>query len=229
MAQKQSKTQSLKVPEDPPQNEDKSEKGVGESNKGQEKLSPFEIVKGSRISASSFKFQFKNVEYSSGRNKTLLCYTVERGEGQVYCGYVEDEHAFAHAEEAFFTTILPQFLTSGPVSIICYVSSSPCVGCAACIAQCLKKNKALNLCLAVARLFQWEEPEIRLALRGLQSAGCKLRMMGVDDFSHVWKNFVEPDTILDQEGIAEERSEQEAFIPWDDLEENSRVPKFKME
>lgn len=173
-------------------------------------------------------FQFKNVEYSSGRNKTLLCYTIERGEGQVFHGYLEDEHGSAHAEEAFFSNVLPQFLSSGAVSVTCYVSSSPCVNCAASIARCLRRFKTLKLRLVVARLFQWEESEIRGALRGISSAGCQLRMMKSADYLYVWKNFVEPDVVLNEEGESEQKSEQEAFIPWEDLEENSRYYEEKL-
>ncbi|CAI9572817.1 unnamed protein product, partial [Staurois parvus] len=171
----------------------------------------------SRIPASSFKFQFKNVEYSSGRNKTLLCYTVERGEGQIFRGYLEDEHVSAHAEDAFFTNVLPQYLSSNPVAVTCYVSSSPCVDCAACIARCLRRYKTVKLQLVVARLFQWEESEIRGALRGISSAGCKLRMMKSADYLQVWQNFVEPDI-----------SEQGDFIPWEDLEENAKYYEEKL-
>jgi len=61
-----------------------------------------------RIDPFAFKFQFKNVEYSSGRNKTLLCYLVDEGEAAegLLRGYLEDEHTGPHAEEAFFTQCL---------------------------------------------------------------------------------------------------------------------------
>lgn len=54
-----------------------------------------------------FKFQFRNVEYSSGRNKTLLCFRVDTpgGSTEPLKGYMEDEHATAHAEEAFFQQV----------------------------------------------------------------------------------------------------------------------------
>lgn len=54
-----------------------------------------------------FKFQFRNVEYSSGRNKTLLCFRVDTPGGgtEPLKGYMEDEHATAHAEEAFFQQV----------------------------------------------------------------------------------------------------------------------------
>ncbi|XP_063810917.1 C-_U-editing enzyme APOBEC-2 [Pseudophryne corroboree] len=227
MAQKQNKSQPTEVPQEPPQNSETPEEGNAKKEE-QEELPPFEIVEGSRIPASSFMFQFKNVEYSSGRNKTLLCYTVERGEGQVFRGYLEDEHVSAHAEEAFFTNVLPQFLTSGPVRVTCYVSSSPCVNCAAAIARCLKRNKTLKLYLVVARLFQWEESEIRGALRAIKSAGCQLQMMKGGDYAHVWQNFVEPDIVLNEEGEVEQKSEEGVFIPWEDLEENARYYEEKL-
>ncbi|XP_063309208.1 C-_U-editing enzyme APOBEC-2 [Pelobates fuscus] len=232
MANRQNKSKPTQVPEDVPENSEQAEKPEEEEGeekkKKQEDLPPFEIVEGSRIPASSFMFQFKNVEYSSGRNKTLLCYTIERGEGQAFSGYLEDEHASSHVEEAFFTTVLPQFLTAGPVIVTCYISSSPCVPCAACIAQTLRKNKTLQLRLVFARIFQWEESEIRGALKGLRSAGCAIKMMRGADYLHVWKLFVEPDINLDEEGKPEEKDEQGEFIPWEDLEENSRYYEEKL-
>lgn len=61
-----------------------------------------------RIDPFLYKFQFKNVEYSSGRNKTLLCYLVDRGGSEgLLRGYLEDEHCGLHAEEAFFVQCLP--------------------------------------------------------------------------------------------------------------------------
>lgn len=61
-----------------------------------------------RMSPFYFKFQFRNVEYSSGRNKTFLCYRVDTagGDTEPLKGYLEDEHAMAHAEEAFFQQVM---------------------------------------------------------------------------------------------------------------------------
>lgn len=60
-----------------------------------------------QMSPFYFKFQFRNVEYSSGRNKTLLCFRVDTPGGgtEPLKGYMEDEHATAHAEEAFFQQV----------------------------------------------------------------------------------------------------------------------------
>lgn len=60
-----------------------------------------------QMSPFYFKFQFRNVEYSSGRNKTLLCFRVDTpgGATEPLKGYMEDEHATAHAEEAFFQQV----------------------------------------------------------------------------------------------------------------------------
>uniref|UniRef100_A0A672ULQ0 Apolipoprotein B mRNA editing enzyme catalytic subunit 2 n=1 Tax=Strigops habroptila TaxID=2489341 RepID=A0A672ULQ0_STRHB len=133
-----------------------------------------------------FKFQFRNVEYSSGRNKTFLCYVVEtQGKESVTSrGYLEDEHAAAHAEMAFFNTILPKCDSSLRYNITWYVSSSPCVTCAERIIETLKKNKNLRLTIMVGRLFMWEEPEMQVALKNLKSAGCKLRIMKPQDFEY---------------------------------------------
>lgn len=64
-----------------------------------------------RMDPLVFQFQFKNVEYSSGRNKTFLCYLVDAGKADegLQRGYLEDEHSGSHAEEAFFTQCLPQY------------------------------------------------------------------------------------------------------------------------
>ncbi|XP_053562838.1 C-_U-editing enzyme APOBEC-2 [Bombina bombina] len=236
MSQKKNKSQPPQVALDPPEGAAPAPapaNGDGEGDaeakkKEMEELPPFEIVEGSRIPASSFKFQFKNVEYSSGRNKTLLCYTIDR-ENQIYRGYLEDEHVSAHAEEAFFTKVLPQFLASGKINVTCYVSSSPCVSCAAAIAQCLKRSKAPKLRFIMARLFQWEESEIRGALRALRTAGAQLSMMNGADYAQVWQNFVEPDVTFNEEGNMEEQgTEQGIFIPWEDLEENARYYEEKL-
>ncbi|XP_056367598.1 C-_U-editing enzyme APOBEC-2 isoform X2 [Oenanthe melanoleuca] len=141
---------------------DNAEEGEGKKKKvKREDLPPFEIVTGERLPAIFFKFQFRNVEYSSGRNKTFLCYVVETQgkEAATSRGYLEDEHAAAHAEMAFFNNILPK----------CQAGARH----------------------DVTWLFMWEEPEMQAALRSMKEAGCKLRIMKPQDFEYVWKNFVE--------------------------------------
>ncbi|KAG7495371.1 U-editing enzyme APOBEC-2-like [Solea senegalensis] len=120
-------------------------------------LPPFEIIKGDRIDPFAFKFQFKNVEYSSGRNKTFLCYLVDTGNTAdgLLRGYLEDEHAGAHAEEAFFTQCLPDYDPALKYTITWYVSSSPCSTCAGKIAEVLKARTNIKLSIFAARLFDW--------------------------------------------------------------------------
>lgn len=169
-------------------------------------LPPFEIITGEQMSPFYFKFQFRNVEYSSGRNKTLLCFRVDTpgGTTEPLKGYMEDEHATAHAEEAFFQQVLPN--ASQEYDITWYVTSSPCAACAAKLATILQQRKKVRLCMFCSRLFEWEQPEIVEGLRALASAGCKLRMMKPSDFVHVWETYVE--------------KEDESFAPWEDCQEN---------
>uniref|UniRef100_G3P582 Apolipoprotein B mRNA editing enzyme, catalytic polypeptide-like 2b n=1 Tax=Gasterosteus aculeatus TaxID=69293 RepID=G3P582_GASAC len=169
-------------------------------------LPPFEIVTGEQMSPFYFKFQFRNVEYSSGRNKTLLCFRVDTpgGSTEPLKGYMEDEHATAHAEEAFFQQVLPN--TSQEYEVTWYLSSSPCVACAAKLAHILQQRKKVRLRMFCSRLFEWEEPEIVEGLRALVSAGCKLRMMKPSDFVHVWETYVE--------------KEDQNFEAWEDCQEN---------
>ncbi|KAI9530688.1 putative C-_U-editing enzyme APOB-2 [Dissostichus eleginoides] len=169
-------------------------------------LPPFEIVTGEQMSPFYFKFQFRNVEYSSGRNKTLLCFRVDTpgGSTEPLRGYMEDEHATAHAEEAFFQQVLPD--PSKEYDVTWYVSSSPCVACTAKLAIVLQQRKKVHLSMFISRLFEWEEPEIVEGLRALASAGCKLRMMKPSDFVHLWETYVE--------------KEEEIFEPWEDCQEN---------
>ncbi|XP_028854315.1 C-_U-editing enzyme APOBEC-2a [Denticeps clupeoides] len=169
-------------------------------------LPPFEIIAGDRIDPFFFKFQFKNVEYSSGRNKTFLCYLVDEGKEGLLRGYLEDEHSSAHAEEAFFQQILANYDPALNYAITWYVSSSPCSACAAKLVQILKARKTTRLTIFSARLFLWEEPEIQAGLKALAAAGCKLRMMKPLDFSYVWDTFVE--------------SDEEHFTVWEDCQEN---------
>lgn len=171
-------------------------------------LPPFEIIAGDRIDPFVFKFQFKNVEYSSGRNKTFLCYLVDNGsavEG-LQRGYLEDEHAGPHAEEAFFTQCLPHSDPALKYTVTWYMSSSPCAACAAKIAEVLKARNNMKLSIFAARLFEWEEEEIQAGLKALHRAGCKLRVMKPLDFSYTWDTFVE--------------SDEQALNLWEDCKEN---------
>ncbi|XP_077582344.1 putative C-_U-editing enzyme APOBEC-2 isoform X1 [Stigmatopora nigra] len=156
-------------------------------------LPPFEIIAGDRIDPFAFKFQFKNVEYSSGRNKTFLCYLVDKGNTSngLLRGCLEDEHSGSHAEEAFFTQCLPDYDPSLKYTITWYMSSSPCSACAAKIVDVLNTKKNIKLTIFASRLFEFEEQEIQNGLQSLHKAGCKLRMMKPLDFSYIWDTFVE--------------------------------------
>ncbi|XP_040889121.1 C-_U-editing enzyme APOBEC-2-like [Toxotes jaculatrix] len=171
-------------------------------------LPPFEIITGDRIDPFVFKFQFKNVEYSSGRNKTFLCYLVDQGNAAegLLRGYLEDEHTGSHAEEAFFTQCLPHYDPALKYTVTWYVSSSPCSACAEKIAEVLKARKNVKLSIFSARLFEWEEAEIQAGLRALHAAGCRLRVMKPLDFSYTWDTFVE--------------NEEEPLNLWEDCKEN---------
>ncbi|XP_031731761.1 C-_U-editing enzyme APOBEC-2a [Anarrhichthys ocellatus] len=171
-------------------------------------LPPFEIIQGDRIDPFAFKFQFKNVEYSSGRNKTFLCYLVDLGNTAdgLLRGYLEDEHTGSHAEEAFFIHCIPNYDPSLRYTITWYVSSSPCSACAAKIAEVLKARKNIKLSIFAARLFEWEETEIQAGLKAMHAAGCKLRVMKPLDFSYTWDTFVE--------------NEEEPLNLWEDCKEN---------
>lgn len=208
MAEKQGKPEPCKNSHDDPEAPETQE---NEEKKVEEELPPFEIVSGSRLPAFFFKFQFRNVEYSSGRNKTFLCFVMDlQGkETGVFRGYLEDEHISAHAEEAFFNTVLPECKAGVKYQVTWYMSSSPCVACSERIAGVLKKNKSLRLMVLVGRLFMWEEPEIQDSLRKLKAAGCKMKIMGPQDFEFVWQNFVE-----------QEEGQEGPFVPWEDMQEN---------
>ncbi|KAH1172152.1 C-_U-editing enzyme APOBEC-2 [Mauremys mutica] len=208
MAENQEEPSDTQTGEEQPENAEESEE---KKKKELEKLPPFEIVGGERFPAFFFKFQFRNVEYSSGRNKTFLCYVVETQgkESGSFRGYLEDEHAAAHAEDAFFNNILPTCDPNLRYNVTWYVSSSPCVPCADRIAQILQKNKNLRLSILVSRLFMWEEPEMQAALKKLKTSGCKLKIMKPQDFEYIWQNFAE-----------QEEGEAKAFEPWEDIQEN---------
>ncbi|XP_068455115.1 C-_U-editing enzyme APOBEC-2a [Clinocottus analis] len=180
----------------------------GDSQVEAMELPPFEIIQGDRIDPFAFKFQFKNVEYSSGRNKTFLCFLLAEGntaDGLVK-GYLEDEHTGPHAEEAFFMQCLLNYDPALRYTVTWYVSSSPCSACAAKIAEVLKARTNVKLSIFAARLFEWEEAEIQAGLKALHAAGCKLRVMKPLDFSYTWETFVE--------------NEEEPLNLWEDCKEN---------
>ncbi|KAI7794022.1 C-_U-editing enzyme APOBEC-2b [Triplophysa rosa] len=216
------KKKSEKAPENQPQNED-TPQGNGEVAEGAQgpakdeefqlepmELPPFQIIVGDRMSPIFFKFQFKNVEYSSGRNKTFLCYQVDiqgaTGEPDGLRGFLEDEHSCSHAEEAFFQQVLAFYDKTLHYTVTWYTSSSPCAACAAKLVEILQARKTLRLIIHCSRLFLWEEPEIQAGLQALVSAGCKLRMMRPLDFVYVWSTFVE--------------NEEDNFTPWEDCQDN---------
>ncbi|XP_017568235.1 C-_U-editing enzyme APOBEC-2b [Pygocentrus nattereri] len=211
-----------KAPEKP-NAEDNTPNGNGETAEGAQggtedgefqfepiELPPFEIIIGDRLNPNFFKFQFKNVEYSSGRNKTFLCYQVDiqssSGEPDGVRGYLEDEHSGTHAEEAFFQQVLPQYDKSLCYTVTWYTSSSPCAACAAKLGEILRVRKTLRLNIHCSRLFLWEEPEVQVGLKALAQAGCKLRMMRPVDFTYVWSTFVE--------------NEEDNFTLWEDCQES---------
>ncbi|XP_065142102.1 C-_U-editing enzyme APOBEC-2b [Paramisgurnus dabryanus] len=215
------KKKAEKSPENQPKNEDTSqgngEVAAGAQGPGKEEefelepmeLPPFEIIAGDRMNPIFFKFQFKNVEYSSGRNKTFLCYQVDiqgQAEADGLRGYLEDEHSGLHAEEAFFQQVLALYDTSLSYTVTWYTSSSPCAACSAKLVEILQNRKTLRLNIHCSRLFEWEEPEIQAGLQELVRAGCKLRMMRPLDFAYVWSTFVE--------------NEEDNFTPWEDCQDN---------
>uniref|UniRef100_A0A3Q0SDQ9 Apolipoprotein B mRNA editing enzyme, catalytic polypeptide-like 2a n=1 Tax=Amphilophus citrinellus TaxID=61819 RepID=A0A3Q0SDQ9_AMPCI len=171
-------------------------------------LSLSKICAEDRIDPFVFKFQFKNVEYSSGRNKTILCYLVDKGNTAdgLLRGYLEDEHAGTHVEEAFFTQCFPHEDPALKYTVTWYVSSSPCSTCTTKIAKVLKDQKNIKLSIFAARLFEWEEGEIQAGLKALHAAGCKLRVMKPLDFSYTWDTFVE--------------NEDQPLNLWEDCKEN---------
>ncbi|XP_041944437.1 C-_U-editing enzyme APOBEC-2a [Alosa sapidissima] len=170
-------------------------------------LPPFEITSGDRMDPFFFKFQFKNVEYSSGRNKTFLCYLMDPGnDGLLMRGYLEDEHASDHVEEAFFKQVLPYYNPKTKYTVTWYMSSSPCAACAVKLVEILKARPTVRLTIFSARLFMWEEPEIQAGLKALTAAGCKLRIMKPLDFTYSWDTFVDNDC--------------DTFTLWEDCQEN---------
>ncbi|KAM9445217.1 C-_U-editing enzyme APOBEC-2b [Clarias gariepinus] len=214
--QKEKEKQKNKPEDEKPQGNGEAVQGAqgggedGEFELEPIELPPFEIIVGDRLNPSFFKFQFKNVEYSSGRNKTFLCYQVDikggAAEPDGLRGYLEDEHAGAHAEEAFFQQVLPQYNKSLQYTVTWYISSSPCAACATKLGEILRARKTLRLNIHCSRLFCWEEPEIQAGLKALAKAGCKLRMMRPVDFNYVWSTFVE--------------NEEDSFTLWEDCQDN---------
>uniref|UniRef100_A0A8B9LA34 Apolipoprotein B mRNA editing enzyme, catalytic polypeptide-like 2a n=1 Tax=Astyanax mexicanus TaxID=7994 RepID=A0A8B9LA34_ASTMX len=193
------------------QNDDETGQHQDSPRKGRVRVS-FVVQDKDRMDPFSFRFQFKNVEYCSGRNKTLLCYLVDQSSGAdgLLRGFLEDEHAGLHAELAFFQLILPQYDPSVNYTVTWYVSSSPCAHCCSKLLEILQERKTLRLNIFSARLLEAEEEEgqedNRAGMKALAGAGCKLRVMKPLDFSYSWDTFVE--------------HEDERFTPWEDCQEN---------
>ncbi|XP_061114333.1 C-_U-editing enzyme APOBEC-2-like [Conger conger] len=169
-------------------------------------LPPLEVIVGERIDPFSFKFQFRNVEYSSGRSKNFLCFMVDFQDTRGMRGCLEAENMGPHAEEAFFQKVLPECDPKVQYLVTWYVCSSPCTACAAKLIEVLQARKNMRLVIYCSRIYMFEEPEIQESMKALAAAGCKLRMMKPADFEYLWDAYVV--------------NEGETLALWEDCQDN---------
>lgn len=151
-----------------------------------------------RIYPKTFDFNFQNID-SYGRKSTFLCFEVERWEDGSFLdsqnGVFRNQLYPGHAELCFLDWFCDVVLS--PDEILCpdvqyrvtwYISWSPCFECAEQVADFLKENRNVDLCISAARLYYENEDD--QGLRDLVDAGAQVAMMAPEDFKYCWDNFV---------------------------------------
>nr|XP_031527701.1 DNA dC->dU-editing enzyme APOBEC-3G [Vicugna pacos] len=90
--------------------------------------------------------------------------------------------------------------------LTCFISWTPCGTCARKLAEFLKENSHVSLCIFASRIYSLHDYEA--GLRTLQEAGAQIAIMTFKEFKHCWETFV------DHQG--------RPFQPWDELDVNSQ-------
>nr|XP_023415754.1 DNA dC->dU-editing enzyme APOBEC-3G-like [Loxodonta africana] len=150
----------------------------------------------------TFFYNFKNFPFTTGRNKTYLCYEVQLMNGDLrvpqnwikgflYNQYHPNPQLRRHAELWFLEWISSWQLYPGQhLRVTWFLSWSPCPYCAQEVASFLQRNSHVSLNIFAARIYDrlegYEE-----GLRSLYDAGADIDIMTYGEFEYCWRAFVD--------------------------------------
>ncbi|XP_057599319.1 DNA dC-_dU-editing enzyme APOBEC-3F-like [Hippopotamus amphibius kiboko] len=163
-----------------------------------------------RLDIRTFSFHFRNLRHAYGRNRSYLCFWVERvnpwsSDSSDFGVFVNQ--ASCHAELSFLSWFLEEKPSPDEqYEVTWYLPWSPCLRCSEQVAEFLRQNKNVTLSIFASRLYYFKKPEYRDALRRLYHQAASVKIMSFSDFDYCWENFVY------NQGMP--------FKPWEDLHEN---------
>ncbi|XP_055250481.1 DNA dC-_dU-editing enzyme APOBEC-3C-like isoform X2 [Moschus berezovskii] len=170
-----------------------------------------------RVAPGTFSFQFRNLLYANRRNCSYICYEVERRKhrscvsfdsgvfhNQVYAG------TRCHTELRFLSWFCARKLRPDEhYRITWFMSWSPCMQCAECVADFLERYRNVTLSIFAARLYYFQHEGTRQGLLRLSDQGARVDIMSYQEFEYCWEKFV--------------YCQRRPFKPWKKLKTNYQL------
>ncbi|XP_039601354.1 DNA dC-_dU-editing enzyme APOBEC-3C-like [Polypterus senegalus] len=164
-----------------------------------------------RLPENNFYTEFNNTIRSF---KTLLCFGLSQSSKKIWSlwGYMYNSPNKSHAESILLQTV-ESFFSENPAEAIkqytlaIYISFSPCSKCCDSLIDFMRLHNRIHLDVRISKLYFPKNSLNQEGLKRLKHSGVSLRMMDRDDFSECFYLFV---------------NEQKLFIPWSDLENETK-------
>nr|XP_004610769.1 unnamed protein product [Sorex araneus] len=148
-----------------------------------------------QLERNDFLFRFRNFPLAPGWDFGVLCGLVERLQlGTVVSSdtRVFESQVNWHAELSFLNWLWSLKPPNGDFLVTCFVSWSPCSGCAERVGEFLRAHPNVRLRVLAARLLAPWDPANREGLRQLHQQGVLVDVMSLQDFRWSWELFVRP-------------------------------------